>query len=198
MRNRIDIVEYLGIEENEMEQDVLNAMLDYCELVEKLYAKQLDNGTYGYCLTCDFEGEQNRVEDMERYKLKPISQGTYITVYEKVLLPFKEQILLREMSEKSFACLLETMVHRRMSISQMEEHLNSRLKVEHKVWLYRCSNWDSNELADYNLIGSTEQAREVDKTIPYCDFDIYVLPTKERDDYGCTVYYITEVGYEFQ
>lgn len=91
---------------------------------------------------------------------------------------------------------LESMVHKRMSIFQMEQYVNSL--YDHSYIHIRYSQyWDNVSVADYNLIGSTYEIHQHDECVPVCDFDIYVLPTKETSENGDTMYYITEVGYEF-
>lgn len=92
---------------------------------------------------------------------------------------------------------LENLVHKRMTIKQMENAINNFLNTD-KCGLEKSSlNWDDLEIADYTLIGTTERAYKENENLPFCDYDIYVLPTKERVGRNI-VYYITEVGYEFQ
>lgn len=92
---------------------------------------------------------------------------------------------------------LESLVHERMTIKQIKNEINAFFKtnkcslVKSDIW------WNEIEIPDYKLIGSTEDAYQENKKIPFCDYDIYVLPTKERIGKKI-VYYITEVRYEFQ
>lgn len=102
------------------------------------------------------------------------------------------------MNNEKFRDFLESLVHKRMSIKQMENVINKFLGVTNKVRVVKSDlNWNSLDIADYNLIGTTEAAYNENENLPFCDFDIYVLPTKERVETKI-VYYITEVGYEFQ
>ena len=102
------------------------------------------------------------------------------------------------MSNKEFKDFLETIVWRRMTIKQMEDVVNEFLGTTNKVRIVKSSiNWNNLDIADYNLIGTTEEAYNENENLPFCDFDIYVLPTKERVGRNI-VYYITEVGYVFE
>ena len=101
------------------------------------------------------------------------------------------------MTKKDFIEFLESLVWKRMTIRKMENTINEFLGVSNKVKLTKSTiHWDDLEIADYNLIGSTEDAYNENEDLPFCDFDIYVLPTKEKVGKN-VVYYITEVGYEF-
>ena len=103
---------------------------------------------------------------------------------------------MKTVSKKEFIEFLESLVWKRMTIRQMENTINEFLETD-KCRLYKSDlHWDNPEVADYNLIGSTEKAYNENENIPFCDYDIYVLPTKERRGRN-VVYYITEVGYEF-
>ena len=105
-----------------------------------------------------------------------------------------------EIAKKLLIQHLESMVHKRMSISQMELYIKELYvynNVKSDIKLVKSVNWDNYDIKDYNLIGSTEKMHHEDENIPFCDFDIYVLPTKEINNDNNLVYYITEVGYEF-
>lgn len=116
------------------------------------------------------------------------------------IVKFKDFSISRIENEKVFERYLKEMVHKRMSIAQMIEHLNKYFywdsnKNGKGIFLDRSSDWDNNVTQDYNLVGSTEHITEYmkseyDKPI-YCNFDIYVLPTKQRSDNGDIVYYVT-------
>ena len=98
--------------------------------------------------------------------------------------------------KEMFILFLENLVHKRMTIKEIKNRINEFLETDKCSLVKSDLHWDNPEVADYNLIGSTEYAYNEDKNIPFCDFDIYVLPTKERTGKS-VVYYITEVGYEF-
>ena len=99
-------------------------------------------------------------------------------------------------AKKEFITFLENLVHKRMSIKGIKIVINEFLKTD-KVYVVKSEmHWNNPDVADYMFVGSTEYANEENENIPFCDFDIYVLPTKEEIN-GEVVYYITEVGYEF-
>lgn len=104
---------------------------------------------------------------------------------------------MKTISKKEFVDFLEDLVWHRMTIKQMENKINEFLESD-KTYIEKSWKWDDPEIADYLLVGSTEHAYDENENLPFCDYDIYVLPTKEVDDNGNIVYYITEVGYEFQ
>lgn len=100
--------------------------------------------------------------------------------------------------EKNFVDVLENLVTKRMTIGEIEESLNSYFGLQEQlIFLNKSNNWDNVTISDYLIIGSTEVLHRKDNQIPFCDFDIYLLPTKEVKN-SEIVYYITEVGYEFQ
>lgn len=102
------------------------------------------------------------------------------------------------MNDKKFMNFLESLSFKRMTIKEMEDVINEFLGVNNKVRVVKSEmHWNDTDIADYNLIGTTEAAYNENENLPFCDFDIYVLPTKERVGTKI-VYYITEVGYEFQ
>jgi hypothetical protein len=101
------------------------------------------------------------------------------------------------MNNKEFAIFLENLVWKRMTIKQIENKIDEFLGVTDKIKLEKSFHWNDPEIADYLLVGSTEQAYNENENLPFCDFDIYVLPTKDRIEKK-VVYYITEVGYEFE
>lgn len=100
------------------------------------------------------------------------------------------------MSNKTFRDFLESLVHKRMTIKEIENKINNFLESKNVYVVKSSLHWNNFDIPDYNLVGSTEIACEENKKIPFCDFDIYVLPTKERVGRNI-VYYITEVAYDF-
>ena len=101
------------------------------------------------------------------------------------------------MSKTELIDFLESLVHSRRSILGIQNAINDYLHT-HAVVVEKSWQWDNTEFsADYQLIGSTELAHEYNENRPFCDFDIYVLPTKQKFKNGDVAYYITEVGYEF-
>ena len=102
-----------------------------------------------------------------------------------------------KVSKKGLISILEYMVHDRMTVSDMNYAIEAYIECENTIQISKSDlHWDDPDIPDYNLIGSTEKAHQENEDIPFCDFDIYVLPTKETKN-DETVYYITEVGYEF-
>lgn len=101
-------------------------------------------------------------------------------------------------TKEMFVDFLENLVHKRMTIKKMENRFNEFLGVINKIKIVKSElHWNNQDIPDYNFVGSTEEAFKENEYLPFCDFDIYVLPTKERIGKNI-VYYITEVGYEFE
>lgn len=102
------------------------------------------------------------------------------------------------MKKDEFIYFLEKLVHKRLTKKQIENKITEFLGLkQNKIKIFKSElSWNYNEIPDYNFIGSTERAYYKNKNIPFCDFNIYVLPTKERFNKSI-VYYITEVSYEF-
>lgn len=82
MRNKIEILEYLGIEEGYVEQKIIDKLAEGGLKIEEKYQKELDSGKYGYCLKCDFDGRAGWIEDNPD-KLKFIEGINGIVVYKK-------------------------------------------------------------------------------------------------------------------
>ena len=93
---------------------------------------------------------------------------------------------------------LESLVSRRYS----EKQLNSKLSefFGESIEIYNASQGridngeDDDELSDWNLMFAFEGKEDFED---HLDADIYMLPTRELDNDGKVVMYITEVGYEF-
>ena len=69
---------------------------------------------------------------------------------------------------------------------KLSEYVNEKVEVHNSSQARIDSGEDDDELADYNFMFNIE-GEEL-----YGYFDIYMLPTREKD-----VWYITEIGYEF-
>lgn len=94
------------------------------------------------------------------------------------------------MTEEAVKEILENLVGKRFNITTLNEYLFKAFKLEKYIELADVSRED-DELCDYNLMGC------LDAHGIFCDFDIYFLKMRMRgwDD---SLFYVTEVGYEFQ
>lgn len=80
MKNREEIIGYLGLEEDfEDLEEIINIAIG----IENQYYTQLENGWYGYALSGDLEVE-GRLED-SIYKLEQVEKIDDIVVYRKTL-----------------------------------------------------------------------------------------------------------------
>ncbi len=93
---------------------------------------------------------------------------------------------------------LESLVHKRFSEKQLSKVISDFFKENLEVYnatQNRINNADNDELADFNFMFN------VIRKDKYELFgDVYMLPTREvvnEDKEFHTIWYVTEVGYEF-
>lgn len=92
---------------------------------------------------------------------------------------------------------LESLVHHRFSIEQLNEKLSKEFKENIEVYNKTQDYIDRDEedpdqvLCDYNLMFNSEN----EDTYGY--FDIYMLPMRKKSFDGADMY-ITEISYEFE
>lgn len=87
MKNKEDIIEYLGLDYENKKEKWWKPTIKIAMEIEKEYSKEIENGKYGYGLTCYFENTvtRNFLEDPKEYNLIKIKDyDGYITLYEKV------------------------------------------------------------------------------------------------------------------
>lgn len=96
---------------------------------------------------------------------------------------------------------LENLVNNRFSEDELNKKLTAFFVTPIKVYNASQGRIDSgeddDELADWNLMFTSLVEGVEDENYNPVDVDIYILPTREKDENGNPVMYITEVGYEF-
>jgi len=95
---------------------------------------------------------------------------------------------------------LEGLVHSRFTETQLSKKLTSFFVTPITVYnasKERDDNGEPDELSDWNLMFTSLVEGVEDENYNPIDGDIYILPTREVDEEGNVVMYITEVGYEF-
>ena len=85
MRNRQEIIEYLGLEMGETGFPELNEKyIKAAERIEQDFAKELADGTYGYGLHCDFVNNPTLLEDGNDYPtLIEVTNYDGVVIYER-------------------------------------------------------------------------------------------------------------------
>lgn len=99
------------------------------------------------------------------------------------------------LKKEQFYDFLVSLIQSRMTINGIEMAINEFWQTD-KCYLMMSNSWDDPEYSDYKLTGSTEDAAERNPEILFCNYDVYVLPTKEKINNN-TVYYITEIRCDF-
>ena len=95
---------------------------------------------------------------------------------------------------------LEGLVHSRFTEDQLNKKLTGFFVTPVKVYNVsneREDNGEPDELPDWNLMFTSLVEGVEGENYNPVDGDIYMLPTREVDENGNVVMYITEVGYEF-
>jgi len=85
---------------------------------------------------------------------------------------------------------LNNLPHKRKTLRELNKELSILFNEDisiHNISKERDDKGGSDELQDFNFLFGSE------KKETYGYFDIYMLPTREKD-----VFYITEVGIEFE
>ena len=89
MRNRQEIVEYLGLEMAEEyvgkeSMEINEKCIKAAERIEQDFAQELADGTHGYGLHCDFVAIPNLLEDLNDYPtLIEVANYDGVVVYER-------------------------------------------------------------------------------------------------------------------
>jgi len=101
-------------------------------------------------------------------------------------------------TKQEVVVFLENLVHKRFSEKELNKVISNFFKQDLEVYNAtqdRINNADNDELADFNFMFNV--IRE-DKYELFAD--VYMLPTREvvsEDKEFHTIWYVTEVGYEF-
>lgn len=110
MRTQKEIIDYLGLEEENNNAELIKTALE----IEKKFESQLKSGLYGYGLSGDLQ-VHGRLED-PIYELKEIININDIVVYEKILdseyiseqaSNYHEQDLYHELEFYQYLCSLD-------------------------------------------------------------------------------------------
>ncbi|RHU03308.1 MULTISPECIES: hypothetical protein [Erysipelotrichaceae] len=96
---------------------------------------------------------------------------------------------MKHITEVDFEQFLESLVYKRFSEDQLQEEIRNFVG-DNEVFIEKSElHWDNCCVNDYVFSCSTEKANERNFTIPFLDFDIYVLPTKGTDNDNNIVYF---------
>lgn len=85
MRNKEEIIEYLGLDYENKNEKWCKPTINVAMEIEKEFEKEIENKNVGYGLTCYFENKNQRenLEDLTQYNLIKIKEVLGITIYRK-------------------------------------------------------------------------------------------------------------------
>lgn len=86
-RSEEEIIEYLGLDKSNKEEEWWKPTLKIAKEVEKTWIGEIRQDKVGYCLACDFYNERKEmIENLEAYNLIEISNiRNYIVLYKKTI-----------------------------------------------------------------------------------------------------------------